>query len=91
MRIFREIANFDVADWFMFCLFGLPLIFALSFGAVAAVNAAASDGRGDYCFVRFSNGTYDVEQHVPWRDNRLIGYFMSPTDAQDFKQAVCGE
>lgn len=75
--------------------FGIICIIAtaIGFGFVAAVMSAKADGRADFCYTEqptHEHGEYTVKQHVPWREDRTIGVFLSPVEAAEFQEGVCG-
>lgn len=86
MRAWESIKNWE----FFELAFVLGCIAAVTLALTCAICSIRADGRSDYCFVeQHEHGVYLVREHVPWRDDRTLGAFIDPTEANDFKTEVC--
>ena len=90
MQIITDIKEATFGLWLFFGAFFGALTLFIGIAGTATIKSIAADGRGDFCYTEQRQfGEYTVQEHVPWRTDRVIGVFMNPVEAADFKAGVC--
>jgi len=80
--------------WVGLALITLATIAAgISFCGWLLFQAARSDGKVDYCFVKqvegITSNEFDVYGHRPWRTDEKIATFKSLLDAETWRSQKC--